>query len=397
MKTTTVSSRIESIDLLRGIVMIVMALDHVRDYFHFDSLVISPTDLDRTTPALFITRFITHLCAPTFIFLAGTSAYFIARRKSVKETSIFLLTRGMWLILLQMTLIRFAWNFDPAFHYNSNTIISTIGFCMIGLALLIHLNVKAIFTIGIVMIAGHNALDGVSFASGSAAEFIWSFLHVPRLYIMGNNYAFMFLYPIIPWVGVMALGYCLGKLYEEDVSVEKRRKIILQIGIASLAVFGILRWLNLYGDPLPWAHQREPAITAMSFFNLEKYPPSLLYLCVTLGIALILLGILEGRSLKRWRSVTLFGQVALFYYVLHVYVIHALAIAAVVLTGYPWQTMIFIGSPVQPSPLLKGKFGFSLVETYLIWIGIVMLLYPACVYWHEFKTRNKAKWWVSYV
>lgn len=377
--------------------MIVMALDHVRSYFHFDSLLFSPTDLQRTTPALFATRLITHLCAPTFIFLAGTSAYFVAQRKTVKEASHFLLTRGVWLILLQVTLVRFAWNFDPAFHFNSSNILSTIGFCMIALSFLIHLRLRTIIITSLLIVLGHNMLDNISFESGSVPDIIWSFLHVRKTYVMSHHYSFLFLYPIIPWVGVMALGYGLGYLYDEGYPAGKRKKVILQIGIASLLAFVVLREINLYGDPIPWTHQRGLSITIMGFFNLEKYPPSLLYLCLTLGISLTTLGLLEGQSLKRWQPIILFGKVALFYYVLHLFVIHALALLAVVLMGYPWQTMIFTGPHSQASPLLKGKYGFSLAETYVIWICIVLLLYPLCTYWNAFKTRNKSRWWVSYV
>jgi uncharacterized membrane protein len=390
-------SRIESIDLLRGIVMVIMALDHVRGYFHFETFLFSPTDLQHTTPALFATRLITHLCAPTFIFLAGTSAYFIARRKTVKEASFFLVTRGVWLIVLQLTLIRFAWNFDPAFHYNSSNIISTIGFCMIALSLLIHLQLRTVLIIGLIMVLGHNALDGISFENGSAWDVAWSFLHVKKVYALSNDYSFLFLYPFIPWTGVMALGYCLGSLYDQRYALEKRKNIILQIGMLCLFFFLVLRVLNVYGDPVPWSYHQELSITIMSFLNLEKYPPSLLFLCLTLGISLTVLGILEGRNLKRWSPITVFGKAPLFYYVLHIVVIHALALVAVVWLGYPWQTMIFIGSPNQASPLLKGSYGFSLEQVYLLWIFVVALLYPLCEYWDRVKGRNKKKWWVSYV
>jgi uncharacterized membrane protein len=391
------TSRIESIDMLRGLVMIIMALDHVRAYLHFDSMLFSPTDLQRTTPALFITRLITHLCAPAFIFLAGTSAYFIAQRKTLKETSFFLVTRGIWLIALQLTVIRFAWNFDPAFHFNSSNIISTIGFCMIALSALIHLQVRSILLFALIIILAHNALDGVAFENNSVWDVLWSFLHVRKLYTLGHHYAFVFQYPLIPWMAVMACGYCLGHLYSDKYTSTKRKKTLLQLGIVSIAVFFVLRLANVYGDPVPWIHTPEIAITIMSFFNLEKYPPSLLYLCLTLGISLIVLGVLEGRNLSHWKRVTLFGKVALFYYVAHLLVIHLLALIAVVCLGYPWHTMIFIGSSNQASPLLKGKFGFSLAEIYMLWIAVIFLLYPFCVYWNDFKTRNKLKWWVSYV
>lgn len=395
--TLNSNNRIESIDLLRGLVMVIMALDHVRSYLHFDTFIFSPTDVQHTTRMMFATRLITHLCAPTFIFLAGTSAYFIAQRKTVKDTATFLLTRGSWLILLQVTLIQFGWNFDPAFHFISSNIISTIGFCMIALSFLIHLQFSAILAIGLVMVLGHNLLDNVSFESGSMLEIIWSFLHGRKIYALGNNYSVQFIYPMIPWIGVIALGFCFGRLYDQGYSVERRKKITLWMGIVSLVIFILLRAINSYGDPHPWSHQQELSKTILSFFNIEKYPPSLIFLCFTLGCSLVALSILEGRSLGRWKPITLFGKVSLFYYVIHVFVIHVLTLIAVVWAGYPWQTMIFIGSHNEISPLLKGKFGFSLGEIYLIWIAIVLLLYPLCVYWNSFKIRNKLKWWVSYV
>ena len=398
MKNTLVNTaRVQSVDFLRGFVMIIMALDHVRAYFHYDSLIFSPTDLEQTTPALFATRLITHLCAPTFIFLAGTSAYFIAQRKTLKDTSIFLLTRGLWLVLLQVSLIQFAWNFDPAFHFLSSNIISTIGFCMILLSVVIHLNFKVILIFGIVMVAGHNTLDSISFESGSVKDVIWSFLHQRNFYTLGNDYSFRFLYPIIPWIGVMALGYCLGRLFDQGYATEKKKETLLTLGTVSLISFFILRSINIYGDPNPWTLQQKASFTILSFFNVEKYPPSLSFLGFTLGIALLLLGFLEGKNLDRWRAIKLYGKVALFYYVAHIYMIHTVALVTVFLMGYPWQTMIFIGPHSQVHPMIKGNFGFSLGMTYLIWVNIVALLYPLCVYWNSFKIKNKSKWWVSYV
>lgn len=387
------ASRIESIDLLRGIVMIIMAIDHVRDYFLVDAYAFSPTDVQQTTAGLFFTRWITHLCAPTFIFLAGCSAYFIRQRKTVKETSFFLFTRGLWLFVLQMTIIRFMWNFDPLFHYNSQTIISIIGLCMMILAVLVYLPFRAILIIGLVMVFGHNAFDGITFVSGTAAEVIWSFLHTPKNFDLGNGYIFNVIYPLIPWVGVMALGYCMGSLYSADYSPELRKKILLILGNASILLFIVLRWTNLYGDLHPWSEQTDVTHTLLSFLNVEKYPPSLLYLAVTLGISLLLLALMEGKDLSRWKPVTLFGKVALFYYVLHVLVIHLMAMVVAVMTGYPWQSMILTGS-VSKRP---SEFGYNLGGMYVVWAAIVLLLYPLCVYWNALKIRNKKAWWVSYV
>ena len=398
MNTTTINKdRVHSIDFLRGLVMIIMVLDHVRAYFHFDTFMFSPTDLERTSIAMFSTRFITHLCAPTFIFLSGAAAYFIAQRKTLKETSIFLLTRGLWLVLLQVTLIQFGWNFDPGFHYTSSNIISTIGFCMILLSFLIHLPFNSILVIGLFVIVAHNTLDNISFEHGSAMDVIWSFLHRRNDYVLDNHY-FRFLYPIIPWIGVMAVGFCFGRLYDQRFFIPNRKTLLLQLGGFSLVTFTLLRVFNGYGDPTPWTYQQEAGFTILSFLNVEKYPPSLLFICLTLGISVVLLGLLEGKNLDRLRPITLFGKVALFYYVAHIYTIHLLALLMVSLMGYPWQTMIFLQGPHnQAHPLIKGSFGFNLGVTYLIWISVVCLLYPLCVYWNALKIRNKSKWWVSYV
>lgn len=392
---TTPRGRIESIDYLRGIVMVLMAIDHVRDFFHLDSFHFSPTDVTQTTPAIFLTRWVTHLCAPTFIFLAGTSAYFILQKNTRQYTSFFLMTRGLWLVVLQMTVVRFVWQFDPLFHYNGSTIISTIGFCMIILALLIRLETKFILVIGLVIVFGHNALDAVSFPSGSLADIFWTFLHGgSKTYDLGNGYAFNFLYPILPWTGVIALGFCTGRLYDEGFSPGKRKRILMQLSGASLALFLVLRGINVYGDPVPWSLQTSLSGTIMSFFNVAKYPPSLLFILSTLGISFLLLALLEGRETRA----IVFGKVALFYYVMHLIVIHLLALVVVVVSGYSWKTMIFYGPVASGSPeLVKENFGFGLVELYLAWMVVILMLYPICDWWKSVKARNKGKWWVSYV
>ena len=389
--------RIESIDLLRGIVMIIMAIDHIRDFFHYDSYFFSPTDISQTTPSIFFTRWVTHLCAPTFIFLAGVSAYFIRKQNTAEETTLFLVTRGIWLIVLQFTLVRFVWSFDTTFHYNAHSIISILGLCMIMLAGLIYLPWKTLLILSVLLIAGHNLLDGVSFQSGSVAEFFWSFLHVNTTYHYGNGYSFEIFYPLIPWIGVMALGYCVGRLFEQDFSTAYRKKILLRTGMGSLALLFLLRLSNFYGDPVAWSIQTEWSRTLLSFLNFQKYPPSLFYVGVMLGISFVLLGIMEGKNLERWKPVILFGKVALFYYVMHLLVILVFALLTAVLSGLSWQTMIFTGPIKGGSDLLKGKFGFSIGYVYVVWIVVILFLYPLCAHWKNFKVRNKRKWWVSYV
>jgi uncharacterized membrane protein len=391
------ANRIDTIDFLRGLVMIIMAIDHVRDYFHFDSFLNSPTDLAHTTGPLFATRWITHICAPTFILLSGTSAYLMGKKKTRHEVSLFLFTRGIWLILVQLTIVRFGWNFDPLFRYNSLSIISVIGCCMLVLSALIHLPLKVILSIGLLFVIGHNALDSISFEEGTVMEVVWSLLHVCKTYDLGNGYTFAIKYPIIPWTGVMALGYCLGQFFDKGYSPEKRKRNLVIIGSVCLLMFFVLRFLNVYGDPEPWSTQDTFTRTIISFFNVQKYPPSRLYLGATLGIAFVLLGKMEDWNLKRFTWITLFGNVAFFYYVMHIYLIHVLATIAVVAMGYDWHSMIYAGAPANGTPELRGSFGFSLGMMYLVWMLVVALLYPLCVRWSKFKTAYKGKWWVSYV
>jgi uncharacterized membrane protein len=240
-------------------------------------------------------------------------------------------------------------------------------------------------------------LDNIAFENGTFADVVWSFLHVSKVFDLGHGYRFSLLYPLIPWAGVMALGYCLGRLYEVDFTSERRRKVLLLLGALSLFIFVGLRLINRYGDPLPWSVQPDWSFSVMSFFNLQKYPPSLLYVSATLGISLMLLGLMEGKNVTAWKPVSLFGKVALFYYVMHIYLIHGLALAAAVLTGFSWRSMIFHGAVAKSSPELAGRYGFNLPQVYIVWISVVLLLYPLCVFWNAFKIRNKEKWWVSYV
>lgn len=392
---TTAGNRIHTIDMLRGLVMVIMALDHVRDYFHFDAYLFSPTDPTRTTPLLFATRWITHICAPTFILLAGTSAYLVFVRKGRKETAKFLLTRGAWLVFLQFTVIIFGWTFDIFLHYNGPDIISAIGFSMMVLAGLLYLPRNAILILSLIVIGGHNAFDNISFPDESLADIIWSFFHAPGMAHFGNGYTWETSYPLFPWAAVMALGFYLGDLYTVQPPM-KRRRILFQLGVGSLLFFLLLRGLNVYGDPNPWTYQRNNIYTVLSFLNLTKYPPSLLYLCATLGISFLLLGSFETANPDKSKPLIVFGRVPMFYYVVHIYIVHLLAMGAAILTGHSWKSMIFYEWVVD-SPVLEGSYGFSLGTVYIIWIIIVAGLYPLCMKFEQFKIENKHRWWVSYV
>ena len=268
---------------------------------------------------------------------------------------------------------------------------------MILLSALIHFRLSILLFIGISMVVFHNAFDGISFRNGTSADVIWSLLHVSKTFNLGDDYIFSVVYPIIPWIGVMALGYCVGCLYNVNYPTEKRKRILRSLGSVSILIFIVLRFVNIYGDPVTWTAQTSLVKTFMSFFNLTKYPPSLFYLTATLGISLHLLAWIDAKNFDKWKAISLFGKVSLFYYVLHLYVIHLLAVLAAVLSGLPWQSMVFLGSISKGSPMLIGNYGFWLGTIYFIWICIVIGLYPICDWWYTLKIRNKQKWWVSYV
>jgi uncharacterized membrane protein len=378
-------TRLASIDLLRGLVMVVMALDHTRDFFAASGF--NPRDV--TDPALFLTRWITHFCAPTFILLAGISAFLYGTGRQTGEVSRYLFTRGCWLVLIEVTIVRVGWSFNFHFDHLVLQVIFAIGASMIVLAALIHLPRWAIATVGVVMIAGHNMLDGVKAEQLGAAAPIWNLLHQPGLLDLGTNYKLFVLYPLIPWIGVMATGYSLGPLFTTERGVRVRRLYIL--GGAITAGFVILRATNLYGDPTPWAVQGDPFATLLSFINCEKYPPSLLYLAMTLGPALLLLAAFERARGIVVDWITTFGRVPFFYYVVHIFLIHALAIvfAWATIGEAPWLLGAF--PPQKPA-----AYGLGLAGVYTVWVLVVIALYPVCRWFADIK-RRRTEWWWSYL
>lgn len=392
---TTLKTRVTSIDLLRGIVMIIMALDHTRDYFHAYSFYYSPTDLAHTSPAIFFTRLITHFCAPVFVFLAGTSAFLSGQNKSKKDLSLFLLKRGLWLIILEITVVCFGWFFNPLFSVQGLQVIWVLGLCMIVLAVLIHFPKTIIFIIGITMVASHNLLDPIHVPGNNLAGFGWSVLHEFNVFSFAgiNIYA---AYPIIPWVGVMGLGYCFGSLYKHGFDASKRKRILVWTGVTTILLFLIIRYINVYGDPGKWSVQRSTLYTFLSFFNTHKYPPSLLYLLMTLGPSMLFLAITE-KPLNRFTSfISTYGRVPLFFYLVHIYILHLLGMLAAVLTGFKWTDMVIQDTWITESPALKG-YGFGLPVVYLVWIAVVILLYPLCRWYDNYKLRHRTKWWLSYL
>lgn len=387
------NKRVESIDLLRGFVMLVMALDHVRDYFHQGAYLYDPTDLTHTTPALFFTRWITHFCAPIFTFLAGTAAYLSKSRKTTKELSFFLFTRGLWLVVLEMLVVTPGWTFHP-YVILIWQVIWSIGISMICLSLLIYFPMPLILVIGLLCMTAHNLLDNVHVPGEGGNAFFWAFLHEQRLFSF--SYIDIFVgYPIIPWIGTMATGYCFGRLYASDVDPARRKKALIRLGVGVTMLFIIVRTLNIYGDPHAWAPQHNSVFTLLSFLNTTKYQPSFLYLLMTLGPAFLFLAYAERPLNGFTKKVLVFGRVPLFFYIIHIYFIHLLAVVGAQICGYKWTDMI-ISTWVTLSPGLKG-YGFSLGIVYLIWIGVLVVMYPLCKWYDRYKSNHKEKKWLSYL
>jgi uncharacterized membrane protein len=392
VRPSSAAPRVDSVDVLRGVVMVVMALDHVRDFFHWGSLHgADPLDLNTTTPWLFFTRWITHFCAPTFMFLAGTGAYLASRRgKTKRELSQFLVTRGIWLIFLELTYFNWAgWSFTIDLHNNWALVIWALGWSMIVLAALVHLPTWAIATFGLVMILGHNALDGIQPAAWGSQAWLWNILHVPGTIKIGTSFNLWVLYPLIPWVGVMAAGYAFGTVYTWEASV--RRDWLWRAGTAAIAGFILLRFTNAYGNLTPWTPQPRPGFALLSFLDVTKYPPSLCYLLMTLGPGLLLLAVLERPLPRVLQPFLVFGRVPFFYYALHVPLIHGLA---VILSEIRFGTTGFSFAPDTPPQ--PATAGVSLPLVYLIWIAVVVALYPACKWFAALK-RGRRDAWLSYL
>ena len=389
------STRIESIDILRGVVMVIMALDHTRDYFHYGSFFSNPTDLETTTPFLFFTRFITHYCAPVFVFLAGTSAFLYGSKKTKPELFKFLITRGIWLIALEIIVNNLIWKFDITYSRTVLQVIWAIGFSMICLSLLIYLRTYLILIIGLVFVAGHNLLDDILMQGTSIKSYVWYLLHQGGGIQIGEDHVILVFYPALPWIGLMALGYCFGQLYRKDFDVTIRKKMLLTIGLSCIVLFLIIRGINIYGDLVPWATQKNTTYTILSFFNVTKYPPSLAYLLITMGPSLLFLYAIETIKNKLTDFFLVFGRVPLFYYFLHVLAIHLLAFIGLLIFGGNWRDMILTAEVFQNAKLLD--YGYSLFVVYMVWIGVITLLYFPSKTYMVYKANNKDKWWLSYL
>lgn len=387
-----INKRHPSIDFTRGLVMIIMALDHVRDLMHVGSLTEDPTNLATTTPLLFMTRWITHLCAPTFVFLSGVSAYLsFNKHHNIKESQRFLITRGLWLIFLDFTVISLGIWFDIKFRIILFQVIACIGLGFILLAFLLRVSPKIQAIIAVVIVFGHNALALIPPFENISLKVLWAVFVSPNIFPVSNSFTMAFLYPVLPWFGIMLAGFVVGRLYDlDDVA---RRKNLTQIGLAFFSVFVLLRFLNIYGDPVPWSAQKNIGYTILSFINTTKYAPSLLFTLMTLSVTMAMLRLSDGVHSQWISRVSIYGKVPLFYYIIHWYLVHTAMLIIVFLQGYSWESLQFgafkFGRPEQGS-------GVSLPSIYLIWACVVLVLYPLCLRYSHYKAANSDKKWLRY-
>ena len=390
--------RIESIDILRGLVMIIMALDHVRDYFHIAANVDNPLNLATTTPELYFTRWITHFCAPIFVFLSGTSIYLQSLRKTKKALAAFLIKRGLWLIFVEIVIIALAWTFNPSYNFIPLQVIWAIGISMVILGLLIRLPFNFILILGLLIVIGHNLLDIPESAAGFKPSFWWDLLHSARFtsYSFAKDHAVIIAYPFLPWAGLMMLGYCAGKFFAPQFHPEQRKKILILSGIGLIVLFVIVRFTNDYGDPVDWAAQKNSFYTFLSFLNVNKYPPSLMYMCITIGPALLFLAMIEKIKNGFTNFLGIYGRVAFFYYILHIYLVHLLSAIGFFIRGHSLEEASKTGNVFPFYFLIPGE-GYNLAVVYGVWLLVIIILYPLCKWYDQYKTSHKEKWWLSYL
>lgn len=381
---TSKRPRIESIDVVRGVIMILMALDHTRDFFGNSGL--NPTDPATTTIPLFFTRWITHFCAPVFFLLTGTGAYLSLRKKSKRELSRFLFTRGLWLIFLELGVVRcFGWQFNFDYRVLLLNVLWALGWAMITLSVLAYLPAWLVTSFGVIMIATHNLLDSVE-----SSNPLWTILHSPNFLLTTPQHTVRVPYVLIPWVGVTAAGYGLGQVFRWEP--DRRRIFLLRLGIVLSVAFIVLRSLNIYGNPVPWSTQRSPAFTLLSFLNTNKYPPSLLYLLMTLGPALLFLCAVDGGTPRFLRPALTIGKVPMFYYLLHIPLIHLIALI-VCYARYGQVYWMFQSNTIQQFPITPPPgWGYPLPIVYLLWAFVVAALYPLCRWFAALKQRHSDEW-----
>jgi len=381
--------RVYSVDVLRGLIMIIMALDHVRDFFHETAMTQDPLDAATTTPMLYFTRWVTHFCAPLFVLLSGVSVRLMQGRKTTAEISRFLLTRGLWLILIEVTVVSFGLTFNPFMNMVILQVIWAIGVSFVFLSLFVFLPWQAVLGIGLLIACGHNLLDYYEAQPGFQPGVLWEFAHKTRytFFQLWPGHGAIVFYPVLPWIGVMFLGYGIGRVFQADVSAAKRKKILVTAGVSMIALFLVLRGWNIYGDPRPWAG------SFYSFMNVQKYPPSLLFICATIGPGLLALAALEHVRNRFTEVAKVYGSVPFFYYILHFYLIHSLCVIAFFISGYGANDIVSTEVPFLFRP---PAFGYPLGVTYLVWIAVVAALYRPCKWYSQYKQTHR-QWWLSYL
>jgi uncharacterized membrane protein len=395
--TTAVAgkTRIASIDIVRGLVMVIMALDHTRDFFHADVALFDPTDLTKTNPALFFTRWITHFCAPTFVFLSGVSAYISTQRKTTQELSRFLFTRGLWLVILEFTVVRFGIVFNLYYDFIIFQVIWVIGASMMVLSALVYLPQKTILGLGLILIFGHNLLDAIRISPGEPGHFLWAIMQQSGFFPVATGHVVLAAYPLLSWLGIMLAGYGIGFIYDRGFEAAQRRRILIYSGIACMAIFIVLRFTNAYGDPSPWSAQNNLTFTLLSFINVTKYPVSLLYTLLMLGPVLLILPLIENVKAKAVEPLRIIGRVPLFYYILHFYLIHISSLILYMISqGKSWSELDFNFSAGFGG--IPAGAGYTLPWVYVAWICIVSALYPVCKRYYRYKSQH-TQWWLGYL
>jgi uncharacterized membrane protein len=387
----------KSIDAVRGLAMVVMALDHVRDFFFTNNLRYSPTNLDAATPAVFLTRWITNFCAPAFVLLAGVGAYlWVHHGRSRRELSWFLLTRGLWLIVLELTVIRcLGWYFNFNYRDTPGQVIWAIGWSLIALAGLVYLPSWTIGIVAVVLIAGHNLGDNVEPETFGSLGWLWAILHSGESLEVLPGRIFRPVYPLLPWIGVLAAGFVCGPWMSSQSP--HRHRFFLGTGVTLILMFVLLRGLHGYGDPTPWSVHRDGLYTAFSFVNCTKYPPSLLFLLMTLGPTFLMLAWFERERALTPKPLVTLGRVPLFFYVVHLTVIHGLAVLLSLLR-YGRTDWLFETPPWAPdaAEIYPEGYGYSLPVVYGLYLLVLLTLWPACRWYAAFK-RHHHDWWLSYV
>jgi uncharacterized membrane protein len=386
-------TRVQALDVLRGLVIVLMALDHVRDYFHESGYAYDPLDPSVTTGVLYVTRWVTHFCAPTFVFLAGVSAWLQgAKGKDPSRLARFLWTRGLWLVVLELTVVAFGWSFSIPLLFPLQ-VIWAIGWSMVALSVLVRfLPAVAVLAIGIAIVAGHNLLDPISARTLGAWGPAWQLVHERGPLFWNGEIVAIVAYPLLAWFGIMALGYGLGPVFVSP----RRDRSLAKLALGMLAVFVVLRWLNLYGDPRPWMPQATSGQTVMAFLDVQKYPPSLLYVCATLAPMLLLVPVFDRLRGPVMSFLRTFGSVPLMAYVAHLYVLHLLAIAARAAAGQNLDGMFNTIHNIFVTPQVFVGTGFPLAVVYPAWIIVLAILYPLCRWWSDVKRRRR-DWWLSYL